>query len=99
MKTKSNVLLVLAVTLFSAITYAQRGVRIAYVDMEYILENVEEYREATEQLANKVDKWKVEVEQKQSQVEQMKKDCSEIKKNLTVKKEKIKEDTIAIITR
>ncbi len=74
MKTKSNVLLVLAVTLFSAITYAQRGVRIAYVDMEYILENVEEYREATEQLANKVDKWKVEVEQKQSQVEQMKKD-------------------------
>merc|ERR1712072_510228 len=74
MKTKSNVLLVLAVTLFSAITYAQRGVRIAYVDMEYILENVEEYREATEQLANKVDKWKVEVEQKQSHVEQMKKD-------------------------
>ena len=74
MKTKSNVLLVLALTLFSAYTFAQRGVRIAYVDMEYILENVEEYRDANEQLANKVEKWKVEVEQKQSEVDQMKKD-------------------------
>lgn len=74
MKIKSNVLLVCVLTLFSAYTFAQRGVRIAYVDMEYILENVEEYREATEQLAKKVEKWKIEVEQKQSQVEQMKKD-------------------------
>ncbi|PKA98997.1 periplasmic chaperone for outer membrane proteins Skp [Flavobacteriaceae bacterium MAR_2009_75] len=74
MKTKSNVLLVLAFSLCAAYTYAQRGVRIAYVDMEYILENVEEYREANEQLANKVGKWKVEVEQKQAEVEQMKKD-------------------------
>ncbi|WP_209402070.1 OmpH family outer membrane protein [Pseudozobellia sp. WGM2] len=74
MKTKSNVLLVLAFALCAAYTYAQRGVRIAYVDMEYILENVEEYREANEQLANKVGKWKVEVEQKQAEVEQMKKD-------------------------
>ena len=74
MKTKSNFLLVLAFSLCAAYTYAQRGVRIAYVDMEYILENVEEYREANEQLANKVGKWKVEVEQKQSEVEQMKKD-------------------------
>ncbi|MEM9144406.1 MAG: OmpH family outer membrane protein [Bacteroidota bacterium] len=55
-------------------SYAQRGVRIAYVDMEYILENVEEYREASEQLDNKVQKWKVQVEQKQGVVEQMKKD-------------------------
>ena len=73
MKT-SNVLLILTLTLFSSYTFAQRGVRIGYVDMEYILENVEEYREATEQLEDKVQKWKVEVEQKQSAVEQMKKD-------------------------
>ena len=74
MKSKSNVLLVLALTLISGYTFAQRGVRIAYVDMEYILENVEEYRDANEQLASKVEKWKVEVEQKQSEVDQMKKD-------------------------
>lgn len=72
MKLKFFVLL--AVTFLSTSIFAQRGVRIAYVDMEYILENVEEYREANEQLANKVQKWKVEVEQRQSVVEQMKKD-------------------------
>merc|ERR1711977_458021 len=70
----TKVLFLVACLSASFLGFSQRGVRIAYVDMEYILENVEEYREATEQLANKVDKWKVEVEQKQSQVEQMKKD-------------------------
>jgi Skp family chaperone for outer membrane proteins len=74
MKSKSNVLIILVFTLFSAFVFGQRGVRIAYVDMEYILENVEEYRDANEQLASKVEKWKVDVEQKQSEVEQMKKD-------------------------
>jgi len=77
MKPKANVLLVLATVLFSTCyTFAQRGVRIGYVDMEYILENVEEYREATEQLADKVQNWKIEIEQKQSAVEQMKNDLS-----------------------
>lgn len=74
MKAKTKVLLLTVAVFFSAYTFAQRGVRIAYVDMEYILENVEEYREANEQLANKVQRWKVEIEQKQSEVEQMKKD-------------------------
>ena len=62
---------------------AQRGVRIAYVDMEYILENVEEYREATDQLDTKVQKWKVEIEQRQSHVDQMKKDLMAEKVLLT----------------
>ena len=67
---RANVLL-LAVVLFSvSLSTAQRGVRIGYVDMEYILENVEEYRDATEQLDNKVQRWKVEIEQKQSAVDQ-----------------------------
>ncbi|MBT2162443.1 OmpH family outer membrane protein [Zobellia barbeyronii] len=74
MKTKSNVLFVLVLTLCSAYTFAQRGVRIAYVDMEYILENVDEYRDANKQLADKVQKWKIDIEQKQSQLEQVKKD-------------------------
>lgn len=74
MKPKTNVLLLLAITLISSYTFGQRGVRIGYVDMEYILENVEEYREATDQLASKVEKWKVDIEQKQNAVEQIKKD-------------------------
>ena len=74
MKTKSNVLLLLAIMLISSLAIAQRGVRIGYVDMEYILENVEEYREASQQLETKVQKWKVEIEQTQNVVDQMKKD-------------------------
>ncbi|WP_088340562.1 OmpH family outer membrane protein [Robiginitalea sediminis] len=53
---------------------AQRGVRIAYVDMEYILENVEEYREASAQLDNKVLQWKSEIEDRQRAIDQQKKD-------------------------
>ena len=82
MKAKTQVLIVLII-LFSSYSFAQRGVRIAYVDMEYILENVEEYRDATAQLETKVQKWKGEIEQKQSAVEQMKKDLMAEKVLLT----------------
>ncbi len=83
MKVKTKVLIVLVTVLLSSYSFAQRGVRIAYVDMEYILENVEEYRAATEQLETKVQKWKVEIEQKQSVVEQAKKDLMAEKVLLT----------------
>ncbi|MBM1106068.1 OmpH family outer membrane protein [Aurantibacter crassamenti] len=97
MKTKSNVLLLLAIVLFSSNAIAQaRGVRIAYVDMEYILENVEEYRDATEQLENKVQKWKVEVEQKLSAVDQMKKDLMAERVLLTDELISEREEDIAI---
>lgn len=96
MQTKTNVLLVLAAVLFSAYVQAQRGVRIGYVDMEYILENVEEYRDANVQLDNKVQKWKVEVEQKQSAVEQMKKDLMAERVLLTDELISEREEEIAI---
>ncbi|MGB5819629.1 MAG: OmpH family outer membrane protein [Saonia sp.] len=80
---KGKVLLVLMVVLLSSYCFGQRGVRIGYVDMEYILENVEEYRDAGAQLETKVQKWKVEIEQKQSVVEQMKKDLMAEKVLLT----------------
>ncbi|WP_394750710.1 OmpH family outer membrane protein [Spongiimicrobium salis] len=80
---KIKVLLVIAAVMVSFQSFAQRGARIAYIDMEYILENVEEYREATDQLENKVQKWKIEIEQKQGVVEQMKKDLMAEKVLLT----------------
>ncbi len=80
---KTKVLVVLASVFLSALAFSQRGVRIGYVDMEYILENVEEYRDASEQLENKVQRWKVEIEQKSSVVEQMKKDLMAEKVLLT----------------
>lgn len=83
MKLKTKALLVIGLLVSGFFSQAQRGIRIAYVDMEYILENVEEYRDANEQLNNKVQKWKVEIEQKQSVVEQMKKDLMAEKVLLT----------------
>ncbi|PRX57789.1 OmpH family outer membrane protein [Flagellimonas meridianipacifica] len=78
-----KVLLALLVLLVSAQTFSQRGVRIGYVDMEYILENVEEYRDASTQLEAKAQKWKQEIELKRSVVEQMKKDLMAEKVLLT----------------
>ncbi|MDM9630514.1 OmpH family outer membrane protein [Robiginitalea aurantiaca] len=53
---------------------SQRGVRIGYVDMEYILENVEEYREANQQLDNKVMQWKGQMEERQRNIDQLRQD-------------------------
>ena len=98
MKLKTKVLLPLTtVLLFSLYTFSQRGVRIGYVDMEYILENVEEYRSSTEQLETKVQKWKVKIEQKQSAIEQMKKDLMAEKVLLTDELISEREEEIQIL--
>lgn len=82
---KNNVLflltLVFMLSLFSL--HAQRGVRIAYIDTEYILENVPEYQEATEQLNAKADKWKNEIAAKLDAIEQKRKDLRNEKALLT----------------
>jgi Skp family chaperone for outer membrane proteins len=62
---KLKVLFLLAIaTMLSLSIHAQRGVRIGYIDTEYILQNVPEYAEATTQLETKVQKWKGEIEEK-----------------------------------
>ncbi len=72
---KFKVLFLLAIiglTSFNAL--AQRGVRIGYIDTEYILQNVPEYQEAATQLDNKVVQWKTEIEKRLSVIEQKKKE-------------------------
>lgn len=81
MKTKTLFFIMVLSLSFSL--WSQRGVRIGYVDMEYILENVEEYRDASEQLNAKANKWKQEIELKLGQVTQMKKDLAAEKVLLT----------------
>lgn len=51
---------------------AQKPNRLAYVDMEYILENVPEYQEASAQLEERVQQWRSELEKDQRKVEEMK---------------------------
>lgn len=63
----------IAILVMSYTVSAQRSLRIGYIDMDYILENVPEYQEASQQLDTKVNKWKSEIEVKLGEVEQMKK--------------------------
>ncbi|HLW31737.1 MAG TPA: OmpH family outer membrane protein [Aequorivita sp.] len=72
MKTNKTLFLTFAVLCFSFMATAQRGVRIGYIDMEYILESVPEYKEASIQLEGKVQRWKQDIEKKQKEVDQMK---------------------------
>ncbi len=94
---KHKVLLTYLLIFLSFYAMAQRGVRIGYVDMEYILENVEEYREANEQLAKKVQKWKLEIEEQRNVVEQMKKDLMAEKVLLTEELIAEREEEIQIL--
>ncbi|NNE32641.1 MAG: OmpH family outer membrane protein [Winogradskyella sp.] len=72
---KFKVLFLLAILgLLSLNASAQRGVRIGYIDTEYILQNVPEYQEASTQLDKKVLQWKSEIEKKLSAIEQKKKE-------------------------
>ncbi|WP_299551823.1 OmpH family outer membrane protein [Seonamhaeicola sp.] len=80
---QNKVLFLLTLVLLSLSAHAQRGVRVAYIDTEYILENVPEYQEAVAQLNQKADKWKNEIEVKLSGIEQKRKDLSNEKALLT----------------
>lgn len=66
--------LVTMIGLMSFVSNAQgRGVRIGYIDTEYILQNIPEYQQATTQLEQKVQQWKTEIEQRLNAIDQKKK--------------------------
>ncbi len=99
MKTKKILLFTFFLFCFTFMAEAQRGVRIGYIDMEYILESVPEYKEASIQLEGKVQRWKQDIEKKQKEIDQMKLNLSNervlLTKELIDEREeeiKIKED-------
>jgi len=70
---KQNILLTaIALMCFILSGQAQRGARIGYIDMEYILESVPEYQEASTQLEGKVQKWKKDLEKMSKEIDQQK---------------------------
>lgn len=60
-----------------------RTTRIGYIDMEYILENVSDYKEAKAQLELKAQKWKQEVETKKLDINKLKESLKAEKALLT----------------
>lgn len=67
--------ILISILVLSAVyqTNAQsRGVKIGYIDMEYILQNVPDYSEAKSQLEQKAQKWKQDIEAKKIEIAKLK---------------------------
>ena len=71
MKTKKLLFFTIVIFCFSFAMQAQRGARIGYIDMEYILESVPEYLEASTQLEGKVQRWKQDIDKRQKEIDLM----------------------------
>jgi Skp family chaperone for outer membrane proteins len=85
------------VLLFSAtILSAQKNQRIAYIDMEYILENVPEYLEAQNTLDTKVQKWRKKLDTQARHIEVLKTDLANEKVILTKDLIEEKEEEISL---
>lgn len=95
---KNKLLILSAILLFTFVYEAQsqRGVRIGYIDMEYILENVPEYKEASIQLEGKVQRWKKDIEDQQKEIDQMKINLSNERVLLTPELVEEREEDIKI---
>merc|ERR1711916_274129 len=79
-----KVLLIVVFSLFVINTSnAQRGQKIGYVDLEYILENIPEYQQAQTQLNQKVQVWQRKLDGLKGEIETMKIDLSNEKALLT----------------
>ena len=64
--------MLVALITFSSKAQTARGVKIGYIDMEYILEKVPDYAEANNQLEQKAQKWKQEIEVKKTEITKLK---------------------------
>ncbi len=58
--------------LTSTFIFAQRGIKIGYIDTEYILENLPEYNQISKRLEEKASDWKKEIEERSRKIDQKK---------------------------
>ena len=52
------------------ITYAQKGVKIGYIDTEYILQNLPEFNQVSSRLEEKAQDWKEEIDKRSREIDQ-----------------------------
>ena len=95
---RNNVILLSLTVLFTGfLAEAQRSIRIGYVDMNYILENVPEYQEAQIQLDKRVAGWKDEIEKRTKEIDLMKTALENERVLLTQELIKEREDEIRFL--
>ncbi|WBX71679.1 OmpH family outer membrane protein [Tenacibaculum retecalamus] len=80
---KKNILSIVLLLITSSIAVAQKSQRIAYIDMEYILQNIPEYLEAQNSLDAKILKWKTKLDKENRAIEVLKTDLTNEKAILT----------------
>jgi len=97
MKSKQLLFITFTLLCFSFVASAQRGVRIGYIDMEYILENVPEYKEASIELDGKAQRWKKDIEKKSNEIELLKINLSTERVLLTTELIEEREEDIQIL--
>lgn len=71
---RKHILAFIFITNFTFVVNAQggKGIRIGYIDMEYILQSVPDYAEANNQLDQKAQKWKQEIDVKNNEITKLK---------------------------
>ena len=90
-----RVLIIVLISL-SSVVAAQKPQRVAYIDMNYILENVPEYASAQSQLDAKVKTWQQKLDGLSDEIDQLKTDLSNEKSLLTKELISEREEDIAI---
>ena len=93
-KLRTLILLLLAT---GSLAYSQKPSRIGYVDMDYILSHLEDYKVASEQVALQVAKWEAEIEKRQAKIDAEEKQLEAERALLTPELIKDKEEEIALL--
>ena len=82
--------------IISTLSYAQKGVRIAYIDFNKIIEEIGDYKEATKNLEIKAENWNRDIEIKKMELKSMENQLNAEKFLLTSELIKDKEDELDI---
>lgn len=81
---------------FFAIANAQKSQRIGFIDMEYILQNIEEYNKAQSIINSKSSEWQGKIDQSQREIEILKENLSNERELLTADMIQEREEDIEI---
>ena len=65
---KTKIIYLICLVFFSYSNHAQKSLRIGYVDMDYILENLDDYKTANEEYEIRLNIWKKEISQREGEI-------------------------------
>ena len=66
---KSKFVYLICLLFFSNLNHGQKSLRIGYVNMDYILENLDDYKTATEEYEIRLNMWKKEISEREVEIE------------------------------